>query len=184
MEPWNSFLHKTAPCSIKNPSSLHSVLGGYSCSARTAGWKAGQWAERKGVCGLLPANFYELRVPTAQTRVTCPQAHCLSYKIWAAEPQVTALTLAAELDVTQVIRDPWIPVHFGNRVRWEFKTEKKWKTREDRTADREVMQLQKYSVSAPGQAEREGEASQVVLERSRIEGGRGREKDVPAAVPA
>lgn len=46
------------------------------------------------------------------------------------------------------------------------------------------MQLQKYSVSAPGQAEREGEVSQVVLERSRIEGGRGREKDVPAAVPA
>lgn len=40
------------------------------------------------------------------------------------------------------------------------------------------MQLQKYSVSAPGQAEREGELSQV--ERSRIEGREGERERCPS----
>ncbi len=37
----------------------------------------------------------------------------------AAQLQVTALTLAAKLDVSQVIRDPRVPVHFGNKVKGE-----------------------------------------------------------------
>lgn len=71
-------------------------------------------------CQLLRAQ-----IPRSTTRVTCPQSSQPELRISAAEPQVEALTLAAKLDVSQVIGDPRVPVHFGNKVRGEGQTEKR-----------------------------------------------------------
>lgn len=82
--------------------------------------------------------------------------------------------MAAKLDVTQVIGDPRVPVHFGNKsegekVRQKKRSDRKMETQgrkeggSRKAAAQEVMQLQKQFVSALGQAGREREGSQVAL---------------------
>lgn len=74
--------------------------------------------------------------------------------------------MAAKLDVSQVIRDPRVPVHFGNKVSGEGCTEKKQKRLKDRAAASEVMQLQKPNYLSVLQ-DRQREESGSVKERQR-----------------
>lgn len=63
-------------------------------------------------CQLIQAHL-----SSSITRLASPQA-CkrIPGLTWAAQRQIASLTLAAKLDVSQVIRDPRVPVHFGNKV--------------------------------------------------------------------
>lgn len=77
---------------------------------------------------MLPANSQDLRSQLHNPSNLSP-ALSLSFKI-------SALTLAAKLDVTQVIRDPRVPVHFGNKVRGEGKDRKEVKEMETQGRER------------------------------------------------
>lgn len=130
----NSFLSDRTPCTVKCPlSMLRNVLGGCSCSARTANQKARQWRE-EGRLQFVACQLPRAQILSSTTRLTCPPGfqpeHQISAVPKAAEPKIITLTLAAKLDVSQVIWDPRVPVHFGNKVRVERNTEKRWKISE------------------------------------------------------
>lgn len=122
-------------------------------------------------CPLIQAHLF-----SSITRLAPPQA-CkrIPGLTWAAQRQIAALTLAAKLDVSQVIRDPRVPVHFGNKVGVRERRNhrdggKGWVAR--RIAAWVVMQRQK-AVCQYSRTDRE--ERQVALERGRGEGGRGGE---------
>lgn len=150
-------------------------------AAAVRGRLTGQRERRESAVCRLPTSTSSDSQPT--TRVTCPHApsRCSKSKL-----RVTALTLVAKLHMGQVIRDPGIPVHFGNKSPGTQRSERE--RTEEKGEEQRGDAATKILCQCSGQAVREKEGgSQVVREEGRREKReRGTEGGdyVRAAVPA